>query len=67
MERISPEGASVLLALSHDLAGAVEVAGRSVVAVHARPRMPSSGVHWRSGVIVTVDHTVQRDEEISVS
>ena len=67
MERISPEGASVLLALSHDLAGAVEAAGRSVVAVHARPRMPSSGVHWRSGVIVTADHTVKRDEEISVS
>jgi S1-C subfamily serine protease len=67
MERILPEGASVLLTLSNDLAGAVEAAGRSVVAVHARPRTPSSGVHWRSGVIVTADHTVKRDEEISVS
>jgi S1-C subfamily serine protease len=56
-----------LLALSNDLAGAVESAGRSVVAVHARPRTPSSGVHWRQGVIVTADHTVKRDEEISVS
>jgi S1-C subfamily serine protease len=67
MEQVSSEGASVLLALSNDLAGAVECAGRSVVAVHARPRTPSSGVHWRQGVIVTADHTVKRDEEISVT
>jgi S1-C subfamily serine protease len=67
METLSSEGASALLALSNDLAGAVERAGRSVVAVHARPRNPSSGVHWRQGVIVTADHTLRRDEEISVS
>jgi S1-C subfamily serine protease len=67
MEKLSSEGASVLLALSNDLAGAVEGAGRSVVAVHARPRTPSSGVHWHRGVIVTADHTVRRDDEISVS
>jgi S1-C subfamily serine protease len=67
MERLSSEGASALLALSNDMAGAVEAAGRSVVAVHARPRIPSSGVHWRRGVIVTADHTLRRDEEISVT
>jgi S1-C subfamily serine protease len=66
MERLSSEGTGALLALSNDLAGAVEAAGRSVVAVHARPRTPSSGVHWRRGVIVTADHTLKRDEEISV-
>ena len=67
MERLSSEGASALLALSNEMAGAVEAAGRSVVAVHARPRIPSSGVHWRRGVIVTADHTLRRDEEISVT
>jgi S1-C subfamily serine protease len=66
METLSSEGASALLALSNDLAGAVERAGQSVVAVHARPRNPSSGVHWQQGVIVTADHTLRRDEEISV-
>ncbi len=55
-----------LLSLSNDLAGAVERAGRSTVAVNARHRVPSSGVHWRQGVIVTADHTVERDEEITV-
>ena len=67
MEGLSSEGVSALLALSNDLAAAVEGAGQSVVAVHARPRTPSSGVHWRQGVIVTADHTLKRDEEISVS
>lgn len=58
---------SSLLALSNDLAAAVEQAGSAVVAVNARQRMPSSGVHWRPGVVVTADHTVKREEEITVT
>lgn len=58
---------SSLLALSNNLADVVEQAGRAVVAVNARHRIPSSGVHWRSGIIVTADHTVRRDEEITVT
>jgi S1-C subfamily serine protease len=54
-------------ALSRDLAAAVERTGRSVVAVHARPRFSSSGVIWRPGVIVTAQHTIRREEEISVT
>ena len=56
-----------LLSLSNDLASAVERAGRSVVAVHARPRLPSSGVHWRPGIVVTAAHTVRVEEEIRVA
>jgi S1-C subfamily serine protease len=66
MKTLASERASALLALSHELAESVAQAGRAVVAVHGRPRLPSSGVHWRQGVIVTADHTVKRDEEISV-
>lgn len=61
------ENGSALVALSDDLAGAVERAGRSVVAIHGRPRIPSSGVHWRTGVVVTADHTLKRDEEITIT
>jgi S1-C subfamily serine protease len=57
---------NALVALSNELAAAVERAGRSVVTVHARPRSPSSGVHWRQGVIDTAEHTVKHDEEITV-
>ena len=56
----------VLESLSNDLAGAVERAGQSVVAIHARRRIPASGVHWRPGIIVAAHHTIQRDEEITV-
>ena len=45
----------------------VERAARSVVAVHARPRLPSSEVHWRDGLIVTTDGTVRRTEGITVT
>jgi S1-C subfamily serine protease len=56
-----------LLSLSNDLASAVERAARSVVAVHARPRLPSTGVHWRPGIVVTAEHTVRVEEEIRVA
>jgi len=59
--------ATELSALSNDLASAVERAGRSVVAVHARPRFSSCGVLWRPDVIVTAEHTIRREEEITVT
>jgi S1-C subfamily serine protease len=56
-----------LEALSNSLAAVVERAGKSVVAVHARPRFASAGVIWGPGVIVTAEHTVRREEEITVT
>jgi S1-C subfamily serine protease len=58
---------AILQELSNDLAAAVERAGRSVVAVNGRPRTPSSGVHWRKGVVVTTDHTLRQDEDITIT
>ncbi len=58
---------STLQQLSHDLAGAVERAGAATVAVNGRNRVPSSGVHWRQGIIVTADHTVERDDNLTVT
>ncbi len=58
---------SELATLSGELAAAVEQAGKAVVAVHARPRYSSSGVFWRPGILVTAEHTVRREEEITVT
>ncbi len=58
--------ASVLQTLSDDLAAAVAAASPSLVAIHARRRIPSSGVIWSPGVVVTAHHTIQRDEGITV-
>jgi S1-C subfamily serine protease len=56
-----------LLSLSNDLAAAVERAAPAIVAVHARPRLPSTGVLWRPGIVVTAEHAVRVDEEIRVA
>ena len=53
-----------LVNLSNGLAAAVRQAGRSVFGVRARPRLPSTGVHWRPGLVVTADHTVRTDDDI---
>src|SRR3984893_12609767 len=60
-------GSSTLAELSSQLAAAVETAGNSVVAIHARRRIPSSGIVWRDGIIVSASHTVRRDDEIPVT
>lgn len=59
--------ATDLATFSSELAGIVERAAPSVVAVHARPRFSSSGVFWRPGVIVTAEHTIRREEEITIT
>ena len=56
-----------LAALSNDLAAAVETVGRSVVAIHARRRIPASGIVWQPGVIVAAHHTIQRNDDIGVT
>ncbi len=67
MSQKSESRSSTLVELSSQLAAAVETAGNSVVAIHARRRIPSSGIVWRDGVIVSASHTVRRDDEIPVT
>jgi S1-C subfamily serine protease len=57
---------SILETISSEFASAAEKAGGSVVAVHARRWMPTSGIEWKKGVVVTVHHGVQRNEDIKV-
>jgi S1-C subfamily serine protease len=58
---------SVLAQLSDALATAVERAGRSTVTVHARRRIPASGIVWQPGVVLTCDHVLERDEDITIT
>jgi S1-C subfamily serine protease len=61
------ESSNPLLALSDHTAQLVERVASSVVAVHGGGRRPASGIHWRSGVIVTAEETLERDEDITVT
>ena len=68
--RMSPQksgSSSTLSELSSQLAAAVETAANSVVSIHARRRIPSSGIVWRDGVVVSASHTVRRDDQIPVT
>ncbi len=61
------DGTTVLTQLSDAMADAVAKAGRSTVMVNARRRLPASGVAWSNdGVIVTSDHVIEREEDITV-
>jgi S1-C subfamily serine protease len=56
-----------LIDLSNALARETDRAASALVAVHTESRGSSSGVVWRSGVIVTAEHALRRDEEIHVA
>jgi S1-C subfamily serine protease len=58
---------SILQSLSDDLANAAASAGESVVAIHARKRIPASGVVLAEGVVVAAHHTIHREDDIRVS
>lgn len=54
------------LALSEAAADAVEQAAAYTVLVNARRRLPSSGVVFQPGLVVTADHGIEREEDIQV-
>ncbi len=59
--------ANALQSLSDATAAIVESAGRGIVRVEARRRLPASGFVWSAdGVIVTAHHVVEQDENIEI-
>jgi len=57
---------SVMETLSSELASIAERTSGTVVGVHAGGRMPTSGIEWRKGIVVTADHAIRREAEIKV-
>lgn len=58
---------NVLVELSDALADAAEKAGKATVLVNARRRMPASGIAYAADLILTADHVVEREEDITVT
>lgn len=56
-----------LAAFSEALAAAVETAGAATVTVNARRRMPASGIAYAADLVLTADHVIERDEDLSVT
>ena len=57
---------TVLVELSDALADAAELAGKSTVLVNARRRLPASGIIYAADLVLTAEHVVEKDEDISV-
>jgi S1-C subfamily serine protease len=52
---------------SQEIANVIENVSGSICAVHGGRRLAGSGIHWRPGLVVTVNHMIRRDEEISIT
>jgi S1-C subfamily serine protease len=61
------ESANPLVTFSDHSARLVERIAGSVVAVHGGGRWSASGIHWRSGVIVTAEEALERDDNIEIT
>jgi S1-C subfamily serine protease len=60
--------AEVLKELSDAMANTVEAIRPSIVSVNARRRLPATGiVYAANGIIVTANHVVERDEDLSIT
>ena len=57
---------SALAALSAELARAVATIAPSVVYVDANPRRDASGLVWDEHSVVTIDHIVEREDDIDI-
>jgi S1-C subfamily serine protease len=57
---------NALTAFSESLVQAVAKAGESTVLVNGRRRMPASGIVYAPDLVLTADHVVERDDDISV-
>ncbi|HEX2995042.1 MAG TPA: trypsin-like peptidase domain-containing protein [Anaerolineales bacterium] len=58
---------NVLVELSDALAEAAEKAGKATVMVNARRRMPASGIAYAADLVLTADHIVEREDDITVT
>jgi S1-C subfamily serine protease len=58
--------ANTISQFSNQLADAVERAGSAVVAVLEGGRGGVSGTVWRDGIVVTAEHTIRGDDEVTL-
>jgi len=57
---------TILVELSDALADAAELAGKSTVLVNARRRMPASGIVFAPDMVLTAEHVLEKNEDITV-
>lgn len=59
---------NILSQLSDELTNAVDAIAPAILTVHARRRMPATGISWSAdGLVVTANHIVEQDDDITVT
>jgi len=66
MEQQTNSTANVLRALSNQMADAVERVSSGLVLVNGRQRQPGSGIVYAPDLILTADHVLEREDDLSV-
>lgn len=68
METNNEKSGNNLSDFSAQITKAVETAAQSIAAIDARPRVATSGIVWRAGgIVVSTNHTIRRDDDITVA
>jgi S1-C subfamily serine protease len=57
---------NILVELSNSLAAATEKAAASTLLVNARRRMPASGIAFAPELVLTADHVIEQEQDITV-
>ena len=52
--------------LSNGFADAVEAASPATVLVNARRRMPSTGIAYTADLVITANHTLEREDDVKI-
>ncbi len=60
------QNTNVLGSLSNQLADAVDKVSPALVTVNGRQRLPGSGVVYAQDLVVTADHVLEREEDLTV-
>ncbi|BCX03351.1 MAG: serine protease [Candidatus Roseilinea sp.] len=58
--------ANLLNALSGQMADAVERIAQSLVMVNGRPRQPATGIAYAADLVLTADHVLEREDNLTV-
>src|SRR6266568_5849093 len=58
---------NLLRTLSNQMADAVERVGSALVLVNGRPRQPASGVIYAKDLVLTADHVLEREEDLTIA
>ena len=67
MEQTKSENdVQVLRLLSNQMANAVERVSSALVLVNGRQRQPASGVVYATDLVITADHVLEREEDLTI-